>query len=162
MPIIGNPTHLDLGNRTPVPTPAGASGCWITETGPPLVLSADNPRNKASMLPGKGSVPDTVTISKPKKDPHPDTGMDRGWKVILFDDEVTPLQVVVFALQRAANLSIEVAEMVTDEAQREGQAVVKRGLTEEDAQIICGGLRTWTRVEGVCPGVRCDKMQDDP
>jgi ATP-dependent Clp protease adapter protein ClpS len=125
-------------------------------------LPADKAWNKDTLPARKSPVPDTVTISKPKKDVRPDTGMDRGWKVILFDDEVTPLQVVVFALQRAANLSIEVAEMVTDEAQREGQAVVKRGLSEEDAQIICGGLRAWTRIEGICPGVRCEKMKDDP
>ena len=32
---------------------------------------------------------------------------------------------------------------------------------EEDALIICGGLRKWTRVEGICPGVDCDALPDD-
>jgi ATP-dependent Clp protease adapter protein ClpS len=107
-------------------------------------------------------VPDTVTISKPKRNAQPETTPDRGWKVILFNDDVTPLDLVVFALQRAAGLSVEVAEMVAHEAHREGEAVVKRGLSEEDAEIICAGLRKWTRLEGVCAGVRCEKRQDDP
>lgn len=81
---------------------------------------------------------------------------------MLFNDEVTPVDVVIFGLQRAAGLSVEVAEMVTLEAQRDGEAVVKRGLTEEDAQVICGGLRKWTRIDGVCPGVHCEAQPDDP
>jgi ATP-dependent Clp protease adapter protein ClpS len=107
-------------------------------------------------------VPDTVTVAKPKSVTQPDTTVDRGWKVILFNDDVTPFDVVIFALQRAAGLSVEVANMVAQEAHRQGEAVVKRGLTEEDAQVICGGLRRWTRVEGVCPGVRCEAQPDDP
>jgi ATP-dependent Clp protease adapter protein ClpS len=107
-------------------------------------------------------VPDTVTIPRRKPVATPDTSIDRGWKVLLFNDEVTPLDVVIFGLQRAAGLSVEVAEMVTLEAHRNGEAVVKRGLTEEDAQIICGGLRKWTRIDGVCPGVRCEAQPDDP
>jgi ATP-dependent Clp protease adapter protein ClpS len=107
-------------------------------------------------------VPDTVTIPKPKPVIAVDTTVDRGWKVVLFNDDVTPFDVVVFALQRAAGLSVEVAEMVALEAHREDSAVVKRGLSEEDAQIICGGLRKWSRIEGLCPGVRCEAKPDDP
>jgi ATP-dependent Clp protease adapter protein ClpS len=107
-------------------------------------------------------VPDTVTIAKPKHDPLPDTTPDRGWKVILFNDDVTPFDLVILALQRAAGLSVEVAEMVAHEAHRAGEAVVKRGLSEEDAATICTGLRKWSRLEGVCPGVRCEKQVDDP
>lgn len=81
---------------------------------------------------------------------------------MLFNDDYTPFEVVTYALQRAAGLSLEVAEMVTQEAHREGSAVVKRGLTEEDAEIICGGLRRWSRIEGICPGVHCEAQQDDP
>jgi ATP-dependent Clp protease adapter protein ClpS len=107
-------------------------------------------------------VPDTVTISRPKRHSLPDTTPDRGWKVVLFNDDFTPFDVVIYALQRAAGLSLEVAEMVTVEAHREGSAVVKRGLSEEDAEIICGGLRKWSRIEGICPGVHCEAQQDDP
>jgi ATP-dependent Clp protease adapter protein ClpS len=107
-------------------------------------------------------VPDTVTIPRPKRAPRPDTTPDRGWKVVLFNDDTTPFDVVIYALQRAAGLSLEVAEMVTNEAHREGSAVVRRGLTEEDAEIICAGLRKWSRIEGVCPGVHCEAQQDDP
>jgi ATP-dependent Clp protease adapter protein ClpS len=107
-------------------------------------------------------VPDTVTIPRPKKAPQPDTTADRGWKVVLFNDDTTPFEVVIYALQRAAGLSLEVAEMVTNEAHREGSAVVRRGLTEEDAQIMCAGLRKWSRIDGICPGVHCEAQQDDP
>jgi ATP-dependent Clp protease adapter protein ClpS len=107
-------------------------------------------------------VPGTVTIPKPKSVPIKKTTPDRGWKVVLFDDDVTPINVVVFALQRASGLSLEVAEMVTKEAHEEGHAVVKRGLTEDDAKIICAALRKWSRIEGVCPGVHCEAQPDDP
>lgn len=107
-------------------------------------------------------MPDTVTISRPKRSSKPETTPDRGWKVVLFNDDFTPFEVVIYALQRAAGLSLEVAEMVTNEAHREGSAVVKRGLTEEDAEIICGGLRKWSRIEGLCRGVHCEAQQDDP
>jgi ATP-dependent Clp protease adapter protein ClpS len=107
-------------------------------------------------------VPDTVTISRPKSVRQPDTTADRGWKVLLFNDDYTPVDVVTYALQRAAGLSLEVAEMVTLEAHREGEAVVKRGLSEEDAKIICAGLRKWSRIEGICPGVHCEAQPDDP
>lgn len=106
-------------------------------------------------------MPDTVTIPKPKRAAKRDTAPDRGWKVILFNDDVTPYDVVIFALQRAAGLSEEVADMVANEAQSKGQAVVKRGLTQEDAEIICGGLRKWSRIEGICPGLTCEAQIDD-
>jgi len=106
-------------------------------------------------------VADTVTIAKPRYQRSTDVAPDRGWKVLLFNDDVTPFDLVIFGLQRAAGLSVEVAEMVALEAHREGEAVVKRGLTEEDAQIICAGLRKWTTLEGVSPGVRCEAKPDD-
>jgi len=103
----------------------------------------------------------TTVIEKSKPAPVLDATSDRGWKVVIFNDDVTPVDVVVYALQRAAGLSLEVAEMITLEAHQNGEAVVKRGLTEEDALIICGGLRKWTRIEGICPGVDCDAVPDD-
>ena len=105
-------------------------------------------------------MPGTTTISKPKRLPEPVIVADPGWKVVLFNDEVTPLEVVIYALQRAAGVSLEVAEMITFEAHSEGSAVVKRGLAEEDARIICGGLRKWTRIDGLCPGVHCEAEKD--
>ena len=105
----------------------------------------------------------TTTISAPKAKPQQLTSQDSdtGWKVLLYNDEVTPFDVVVYGLQRAAGLSVEVAEMVALEAHQEESAVVKRGLSEEDAQIICGGLRKWTRIDGLCPGVGCEAVRDD-
>ena len=104
----------------------------------------------------------TVTIVKPNRQQLPDTTPDRGWKVVLFNDDVTPFDLVIFGLQRGAGLSVEVAEMVALEAHREGTAVVKRGLTKDDADVICAGIRKWTRFEGVSPGVRCEAQADDP
>ncbi len=105
----------------------------------------------------------TTTIRAPKAAPQPVTTShtDAGWKVVLHNDALTPFDVVIYGLQRAAGLSLEVAEMVALEAHNEEAAVVKRGLTEEDAQIICGGLRRWTRIEGLCPGVNCEALKDD-
>lgn len=106
-------------------------------------------------------MPGTVTIPKPKVVPNKNATPNHGWKVVLFNDDITPIDVVIFALQRAAGLSLEVAEMVTQEAHREGQALVKRGLSEEDAKIICAALRKWSRIEGICPGVHCEAQLDD-
>ena len=107
----------------------------------------------------------TTTISAPKIRTQPQQltldDIESGWKVVLHDDDVTPYDVVIYGLQRAAGLSLEVAEAVAHEAQSEEAAIVKRGLTEEDAQIICGGLRKWTRIEGICPGVVCEPVHDE-
>lgn len=99
--------------------------------------------------------PDTQTIKKE------DSQASRGWKVVLYNDNVTPFDVVIYALQRAAGLSDEVAEMVCLEAHSKGQAVVRSGLPETEAQVICGGLRRWSRIPGQCPGVHCEAMPDD-
>ena len=106
-------------------------------------------------------MPGTVTITRKKEQVKPPEIIpDPGWKVVLFNDDITPYDVVVYGLQRAAGLSLEVAEMVAFEAHNDDSAIVKRSLSEEDAKIICGGLRTWTRVEGKCPGVRCEAEPD--
>jgi ATP-dependent Clp protease adapter protein ClpS len=107
-------------------------------------------------------MPGTVTISRPQLAEESATDLDRGWKVLLFNDEVTPFEAVIYALQRAAGLSQELAEEVAWRAHDEGSAVVKRGLDEEDARIICGGLAKWSRIDGVCPGVRAEAEPDDP
>jgi len=106
-------------------------------------------------------MPGTITAPKPSQLPAPTSVTDPGWKVVIFDDDVTPIEVVIYGLQRAAGLSLEVAEMVTLEAHQEGSAVVKRGLSQEDALILCGGLRKWTRIDGLCPGVGCEALRDD-
>jgi ATP-dependent Clp protease adapter protein ClpS len=103
----------------------------------------------------------TVTIPAPSVVHKKETDVSHGWKVVLYNDDLTPLEVVIFALQRAAGLSIEVAEMIAMEAHRSGEAVVKRGLSEEDARIIVGGLHKWTRIEGITPGVDAEAMPDE-
>lgn len=116
----------------------------------------------ASMSPPPTAAgPATLPVPRIKPDVHRPTVEDPGWKVILHNDDVTPFEVVVYALQRAAGVSLEVAEMIAHEAHTQEFAVVKRGLTEEDANIICGGLRRWSRIEGVCPGVNCEALPDD-
>ena len=116
---------------------------------------------KSPVIPQAG----TTTISAPKIRAQPQQqaldDIESGWKVVLHNDEVTPYDVVIYGLQRAAGLSLEVAEAVANEAHTEEAAIVKRGLTEEDAQIICGGLRKWTRIEGICPGVHCEPVHDE-
>lgn len=108
------------------------------------------------------TMPGTQTIPAPKIKPAaPEVTPDSGWKVLLFNDEVHDFDLVIFALQRAAGLSLEVAEMVAVECDQEGEAVVKRGLEHDEALIICGGLRKWTRIEGVTPGVACEAVRDD-
>lgn len=105
----------------------------------------------------------TTTIRAPAAKPDLDLESlaDPGWMVVLHNDDVTPFDIVIYALQRAAGLSLEVAEMVAFEAHDEGCAIVKRGLSEEDARIICGGLRRWSRIEGVCPGLTCEAVHDE-
>ena len=105
--------------------------------------------------------PATLPIPRIKPETNRPTVQDPGWKVVLHNDEVTPFEVVVYALQRAAGVSLEVAEMIAHEAHTKEMAIVKRGLTEEDANIICGGLRRWSRIEGVCPGVICEAVVDE-
>ena len=116
---------------------------------------------KSPVIPQAG----TTTISAPKIRAQPQQqaldDIESGWKVVLHNDEVTPYDVVIYGLQRAAGLSLEVAEAVANEAHTEESAIVKRGLTEEDSQIICGGLRKWTRMEGICPGVICEPVHDE-
>lgn len=107
-------------------------------------------------------MPGTVTITRPRAEPQDQTAHDRGWKVVLFNDDITPLDVVIYALQRAASLSQELAEEVAWRAHEDDSAVVKRGLDEEDARIICGGLAKWSRIDGLCPGVRAEAEPDDP
>ena len=107
-------------------------------------------------------MPGTRSIPAPSVQPAaPEAVVDRGWKVILYNDEVHDFLVVILALQRAAGLSVEVAEMVAYEAHTQGRAIVKRGLDKDDALIICGGLRRWTRIEGATPGVDCEAVPDD-
>lgn len=106
-------------------------------------------------------MPGTVAQPKRKALPAPVEVTEPGWRVVLFNDDVTPFEVVIHALQRAAGLSVEVAEMVAVEAHTNGSAVVKRGLTREDAEIVCGGLRKWTRIDGICPGVLCEAQKDE-
>lgn len=101
------------------------------------------------------------TITAPEVLPTISVETGSGWRVLLFNDDVTPFDVVIYGLQRAAGLSVEVAEMVAFEAHVNDSATVKRGLTQEEALIICGGLRRWTRIDGVCPGVKCEAEKEE-
>ncbi len=84
-----------------------------------------------------------------------------GWRIVLFNDEVTPFDVVILALQRACGLSEEVAEMVAIEAHSEGSAIAKRGILREEAEAACVRMRTLTKIPQVCPGVGCHAETDD-
>lgn len=104
-------------------------------------------------------MPSTTTIPKPVHEDLVQT--DPGWRVVLLNDEVNDLAMVIYALQRAAGLSLEVAEMVAMEAHETGSAVVKRGLGEEDAKIMCGALKKYSRIPQLTPGVEAIAEPDD-
>ena len=106
------------------------------------------------------AVPTTTIPKRPQLDPVKDTAIHPGWRVVLLNDDDNEYAAVVYALQRAAGLSLEVAEMVAREAHEEGSAVVKRGLTEEDARIMCGALRMYSRIPGLTPGVEAIAEED--
>jgi len=107
-------------------------------------------------------MPDTEILPKPEAAPATaDPAVSRGWKVLLYNDEVHSYEAVVLALQRAAGLSLEVAEMVAFEAHSEDRAVVKQGLDRDEALVICAGLRRWTRIEGATDGVDCEAVRED-
>lgn len=103
--------------------------------------------------------PDTVAI--PKRERASQSQRHPGWRVVLFNDDVNAIEMVILALQKAASLSLEVAEMVAQEAHLEGSAVVKRGLNEEDAAIMCGNLKRYSRIPGLTPGVTAVPEIDD-
>ncbi len=86
---------------------------------------------------------------------------ERGWKVVLLNDDVTPFDLVILGLQKACGLSEEVSEMIAVEAQTEGSAVARRGLTQEDAEAVCVRLKACTRVPRLCPGVACTAERED-
>ncbi len=102
----------------------------------------------------------TTTIPRLRPEAAKDTVPDHGWKVVLHNDDVTELDVVIFALQRAAGLSLEVAEMVALEAHHEDTAVVKRGLTQDEADGICTRLVQYSTIQGISDGVRCEALPD--
>ena len=110
-------------------------------------------------MPVAMSPPETVAIPKRERKTH--TQRHPGWRVVLFNDDVNAIEMVILALQKAAGLSIEVAEMVAREAHQEGSAVVKRGLNEEDAAVMCGNLKRYSRIPGITPGVTAIPEIDD-
>ena len=103
----------------------------------------------------------TSTVTTPVLDHGDAIQLHPGWRVVLLNDEVNDFVMVILALQRAAGLSIEVAEMVAMEAHESGSAVVKRGLEEEDAKIMCGALKKYSRIPQVTPGVEAIPEVDD-
>lgn len=109
---------------------------------------------------------DTTVISRPNTEAEaeaedPLLAPESGWKVLLFNDDIHPFDLVVFSVQKAAGLSLEVAEMITFEAHEQGEAVVKRGLTQEDAVVMAGHLRRYTKAGGRFPGVKATAEKDD-
>lgn len=86
---------------------------------------------------------------------------DPGWRLVLLNDDVTPFDLVVMALQRVCGLSEEVAEMIALEAQHEGSAIAKRGMTQDVAEAACVRLRALTCIPRHCPGVGCQAEPDD-
>jgi ATP-dependent Clp protease adapter protein ClpS len=88
------------------------------------------------------------------------TILEHGWKVVLFNDDVTPFDLVILALQKICALSEEVAEMVALEAHEQGRAVARSGLTQDEAEATCVKMKALTRIPRLCPGVSCAAEQD--
>lgn len=104
-------------------------------------------------------MPDTDVVSAPDLTAaDPDT--ERGWSVILYNDDIHEYLSVVFALQRAAGLSLEVAEAVAHEAHTNGRSIARSGLDKDDALVICAGLRRWTRIDDLTDGVACEAVRE--
>jgi ATP-dependent Clp protease adapter protein ClpS len=89
------------------------------------------------------------------------TKHEKGWKVVIFNDDVTPYDVVVFSIQSGAGLSEEVAEMITKEAHNTDGAIVKHNLSEEKANIIAETIHGISKVKGRFPGVRVEAQKDE-
>ena len=68
-------------------------------------------------------MPDTVTISRPKRSSKPDTTPDRGWKVVLFNDDFTPMDFVVEVLQVFFALNREKATQIMLHVHTRGKGV---------------------------------------
>ena len=104
----------------------------------------------------------TVTVPNPDLLRENETMLHPGWRVVLLNDDVNDYVMVILALTKGLlGLSIEVAEMVAAEAHNTGSAVVKRGLDEEDAKIMCGALKKYSRIPQVTPGVEAIPEVDD-
>lgn len=90
-----------------------------------------------------------------------DTKHEKGWKVVIFNDDVTPYNLVVFAIQHGAGLSEEVAEMIAKEAHQTDGAVVKTNLSKEKADLIAEVIHLITKAKGKFPGVKVEAQKDD-
>ncbi len=86
---------------------------------------------------------------------------DKGWKIVIFNDDYTPYNVVVLALQLVLTLSDEIAEMVCKEAHSSGSAVAKSNLEEEQAGLMAEKIVNITKCGGRFQGVRCEAQKDE-
>ncbi len=86
---------------------------------------------------------------------------DKGWKIVIFNDDYTPYDVVVLALQMVLTLSDEIAEMVCKEAHSSGSAVAKSNLEEEQANLMVEKIVSITKFGGRFPGIKCEAQKDE-
>lgn len=90
-----------------------------------------------------------------------DTKHEKGWKVVIFNDDHTPYDLVVLAIQKGARLSEEVAEMIAKEAHESGSAVVRAALSEEKANNIADKIAEITKFGGRFQGVQVEAQKDE-
>ena len=74
-----------------------------------------------------------------------DISTSNGWKVIIHNNDYTPFDLVILGLISIFDLSAEEAEKKAMETHHEGSAVVKTGLTQEDAVCKAGEFRILTK-----------------
>ncbi len=87
---------------------------------------------------------DPALVSEPK------------WRVLLFNDDIHPYDLVVLCLEIEAGLSRELASHITLEAHTKGVAVVKNDLSREAAVILAGKIRIRSKSQGAYPGLQVE------
>lgn len=96
-------------------------------------------------------------------DPEVDTTntTERGWRVVIFNNDYSPYDVIVLSIQKGAGLSEEVAEMIAKEAHLNDSAIVKRGLSQDKAEAIAETVTQISALGGRFEPVTCEAQKDE-
>lgn len=64
--------------------------------------------------------------------------------VIAFNDDITPYEMVVLAIQKSTGMSEEVAEMLTKEIHHQGEAIIIHRVSHERAEQVAEIMTEYT------------------
>src|SRR5271170_5121526 len=81
------------------------------------------------------------------------------WSLICMNDDIHPFEAVILALLRV-KLDIDTAKQKTFAIHTEGSAVVKSGLTKDDALIDRHIIVDTTKCGGMFPGIQVEIVED--